>query len=367
MSRTLTSPSNLHRRKACPGSARMEAQCAEGEDSEASAEGTLLHKYAANPEADRSELSEEQRDILERANKIHVAAIRGLNLPEEISVICSTEKRLDFLTDILEVELFSGTPDITMYFPDPKVLYIEDKKFGYNEVTPAESNLQLAAYGVMGFDAFSRVPEKIVVAINQPRLPFNERLTVGVYAGEQMFAVRAELIRIVEATEATDAPLNASQEACNYCRAKLICPAYKELFLKVAVKTPAEIIAEMPAEQLGMFADAVKLASGDFGKDVMAEVKRRVEAGTMPGWKLKPTGSLSVITDPMKAYGILNAHAGMTSKEFMSACKVSTKELADIVQKSKGCSLAKAKAEVKELLASVIEKKPKSDSVTREK
>jgi hypothetical protein len=64
MQRAVTSASNIHRRSLCPGSERMEAGLPD-EDSEQSVEGRLLHRYAADPTADRKKLKPNQRDLLE--------------------------------------------------------------------------------------------------------------------------------------------------------------------------------------------------------------------------------------------------------------------------------------------------------------
>ncbi len=78
MSRSLTSASNIARRELCPGSAYAESQFPDQEDSEDSAEGTLLHDLDANMDKDRSGLKGEQIDVLRFAAETDAAIFRAL-------------------------------------------------------------------------------------------------------------------------------------------------------------------------------------------------------------------------------------------------------------------------------------------------
>lgn len=65
--RALTSASNLHQRELCPGSAFAE-QGRPNTDNDDSKEGTMLHALDADPKADRSHLTGEQREVLTAAS-----------------------------------------------------------------------------------------------------------------------------------------------------------------------------------------------------------------------------------------------------------------------------------------------------------
>ena len=64
-------PSNLHRRKLCPGSMALEASLpeapAEDEGNEYQSEGRLLHRLSADKTLDRTGLNPEQLDTIEKS------------------------------------------------------------------------------------------------------------------------------------------------------------------------------------------------------------------------------------------------------------------------------------------------------------
>ena len=105
------------------------------------------------------------------------------------------------------------------------MLIIIDKKYGRKEVTPAEANMQLRSYAVMGAKRWT--PDKILVSINQPRLKFEDRLSMAEYTKDEIPAARDHILRVWDAAHAPNAPRIAGFEQCRYCKAKLICDAYR--------------------------------------------------------------------------------------------------------------------------------------------
>src|SRR5437879_3498634 len=67
--RTASSPSNVHRRVACPGSLKMEEGLPETTSTEAE-EGFSLHNLIANPNLSRDHLDAEQLQTLEAAEQM---------------------------------------------------------------------------------------------------------------------------------------------------------------------------------------------------------------------------------------------------------------------------------------------------------
>lgn len=372
-------PSNLHRRKLCPGSARMEAGFADT-DSVYAAEGRMLHALFADKKADRSKLTGAQRDIIERADNVEAqfASEVEVELAGMSHFADYRERRLEFHSEG-EV-LFPGTPDLLRVYDDAAV--IADAKFGYADVDAAETNYQLAAYAVMA--AQLTQVAKVYVAIIQPRAPFGQRLTRAVYDGNDIPSVAAAIVQIVAESGATDAPLSPGDIQCRNCRAAqaATCPAFKSEVrtLEAAPRDIGAVVAQMPAEELGHLLDCIKLAaSKTFGDVVKAEVKRRVDAGEMPGWKLKPTGANREITSVREAYERFTRqfaeHGRYTSDEstttiaddFLACLAPKFGDLEELIAKLEGIGDTKAKRRLNEILAGLILRTDKAPSVVREK
>ena len=365
MTRPVTSPSNLHRRKSCPGSARMEAQCPEPEDSEYSAEGTLLHRHFADKALDRSGLTPKQRDVLEIADRSQAETIAQVcaaaGIPEDAPFHEGYERPVT-----LRAAGMPGTCDYWRHHYMHEVLLIEDAKMGYLLVTAAESNLQLGAYACM---AAAEMPAaRVYAAINQPRAPFDERRTLAVYPFAGLPTVISEIVRIIEATEDPDAPLNPSEDACRYCRAKQICPAFRGEIEALATVDKDSLLS-LPAADFTRIGHAIKLANQIKGPWTH-EALRRIDAGELPGWKTKDNGTTTEIDDLMVAYQRFAEHYGPKYEEnpnqlaldFLACTTLRIGDFTTLLGKLEGVGESKARRVFYELLDGLVTKVPKAMS-----
>ena len=158
----------------------------------------------------------------------------SLEMPDDEPFEEGRETEMWFFRGIKK--LFPGHVDRWRYYPRLKVLIIIDKKYGRKEVTPAEANMQLRSYAVMGAKRWT--PDNILVAINQPRLKFEDRLSMAEYTKDEIPAARDHILRVWDAAHAPNAPRIAGFEQCRYCKAKLICDAYRAKY--EFLTTPAE-------------------------------------------------------------------------------------------------------------------------------
>lgn len=368
MIRELTSASNLHRRKACPGSARLEAGLPD-EDNDQSREGTLLHGFDANPELDRKSLKPYHQDLLKISldldEQVLQRACEQFDIPGHDKGIEGREKFL-IVHDPPRVgkELITGHCDRWALFPTQKVLVIIDKKFGYRVVTPAVANLQLRVYAIAGLEESDC--DHVLVAITQPRLPFAERLTMALYSRDDIARARVELKSILDESAKPDAPLNAGLEQCCYCKAKLICPAYKERFLSIALIAPPgdRILAECTDDQLDhvlvaiQFADHIKEQARD-------EARRRVAAGQLKNWTLGKPVKTREVADTKRAVSLMVLRGALSKDDLFDCAKLSIRDMEELVRKRTGSTWKRAKEIVDETLASVIERGEKKPSLTR--
>jgi hypothetical protein len=376
-------PSNLHRRKSCPGSGRLEAQFAAEPDSEYAVEGRLLHGQFAqlDIEADRPprDLTEEQCGILLRAIELQCEVFSRVEaecsgFERQIDI---EEDEIPFYASLATREIrFTGTPDRVRLYGPAVANVVIDAKFGRNEVAPAEVNYQLAAYAVMAHDRYPT--QHVYCAIVQPRAPRESRLTVAKYSAGDIESIRAAVLQIIIECEAPNAPLVPSEDACRYCAARMGCPALLGGISTLAtVRGDVHAVArEMQIGELGRLADCVKLAKSDtFGAVILGELKRRIEENRAPGWKLKDNGANSEITDAKAAYNaIAGALPAVTADDFMSVCDVPITGLRKLVQTKlpvpEGRDIATeaaAKTFVNETLGALIQRTKKAASPVREK
>lgn len=371
--RPVTSASNIARRALCPGSERLEDGLTD-EDSDQSLEGTLLHKYSADPTLDRKKLKPNQRDLLE----INARLVR------EVFERVSNQFGLEAVADAKGTEqefwlhrgiksLFPGHVDL--YELTGKLLVILDFKFGYRVVTPAGANLQLRAYAVMGAELHDS--DHVVVAITQPRLPVEDRITMAVYSRSDIESSRKQLYQIWDACKNPDAPLVAGEEQCRYCRAKLICPAFRAAVTEPLALVPTpngtkeaklakaeKTLAECSDVDLGRILEAIQFA--DFLKDIARDVAReRIRAGAMDGYRLGKESEVREITDTDAALTIMSNV--ISPNRFMEACKVSIGKLEETVREYSDCTWQEAKSKVNDLLGDLIERKTKKPSIEKVK
>lgn len=327
--RPTTSASNLFRRQLCPGSARLEAGLPD-EDSELSREGDLLHEYSAHPERARAVLKSEQRDLLELADTLTTQVIEtvGLKMPGTIAI----ERRF-------EADGISGQPD-RVYFYEGARLVI-DRKFGYNVVTSADLNLQLRVYAVI-----TAGEGDCYVAIVQPRAPADHRITIARYTPEDIDDARMEIASILKDSNRPDALLFAGEDQCRYCKAKLVCPAFRDALMLPAIVTPddalsktareaymVERLSECNDEQLEKVMNACRLA--EFAKDmVMDEARKRIKAGALTNFKLGKAMEVRLVNDVRKAIALLNLAGLPKDQIFECITNLSLIKLSEAVRKA---------------------------------
>ena len=340
MTRAVTSASNLFRRALCPGSEKMEAGIPE-QDSDDSREGRLLHRYDANPEFDRSTLTTDQRDILKISEKLDDFIFKRADGSGEH--FDHREVELNYL-DI------PGHADRLRYYPEAKLAVIIDKKFGRKQQTPAAVNKQLRAYAVMAAERIT-VGEALV-AITQPRLPFDERITMAAYTAEDIVKSRIEINTIVANARKPDAPLVAGEEQCRYCKAKIKCPAYAEKYQELLEVQPTLELAT--PTQISRLLNAIKFA--DFIKDHVRDIARKmIKDGRLDDWQLGKARRNPQIIDSTRAIGLLQLRGDLNRDEILECCNPSLTKLRDKIREKLNCSWKEANNLIDETLSEVIE------------
>lgn len=368
--RSLTSASNLLQRELCPGSAAAEEGIT-SEESEYSEEGTLLHKADAAEQDEAGNmvffsLSLEQEEVLKAAkeadNDIFQAVIDKMLIHPDEPFTEGREEELWFRRGLSP--LFPGHPDRWRYYTKRRILIVIDKKFGRIEVTPAEANRQLMAYALMKAETIIPSPIHIFPAINQPRLPKMQRITIGEYNPTSLKDAKNHILSIWDnahnrdGTPRQDAPRIASEDACRYCKAKLKCDAYNSqiAFLpKAAELGKQEFIGkllDLTDEQLDQVFVAIQFA-GQIKDAAKAEIIRRKEMGGFDNYTIQPGSTLMKITDNVEAIRLLQDELHLPVSDIVRP--VTQEKLVDLIHQSTGKTSKESKALLKETLASVAE------------
>lgn len=276
--RNQISPSNLHRRRACPGSERMEAIAPPQESSIFAEEGTRLHGImeAFLKQQTLPAMSDEDRPKID-----FCLSVLGEIMERHQGLLTSRE--VETKRDLAWLGMGRrGMCDLALYQPFGRGVVI-DWKFGRGGVeTPAE-NLQLLAYAV---DLAKRNDlVSVEVHIVQPSAALG--LERHPWATVTDFVGAAQLIRdVVAAAEAPDAPLRTSKEGCQYCKAASICPQLKK---EVMAVPPVDALEAAGPEQLAEGLDLVERIEV-FAKALRQRAYAVLVSGTaIPGWTLEPT------------------------------------------------------------------------------
>lgn len=368
-------PSNIRRRFLCPGSGRMEAGLP-SDDSNDSREGTLLHSYLANPNYERSVLKPAQRDILERCEELAKFAIETCEKHILDSDLMKKKEYRETTLTMLGIKVpFSGTPDVARYYLPGEAAIIIDFKTGYASADLADTNLQARCYAILSYDFATT--KRIFVCIIQPRLTYEQRATIAEYLPEDIEASRVQVQSILEAASKPDAPLVASEDACRYCHAKLICPEFRKTFGDLVPFTPdtdltvaareaylEKRLAECSDTDLEKVLTAIAFAR--IIKDAATEeARKRIGAGQLTNYTLSKAYEVRSIADSQRAISLLTLAGIRTREQLLAIADLPLGRIEEDYRKATGCTAKEAREKINAVLNTVLEKEERKPRVIR--
>jgi hypothetical protein len=331
--------------------------------------GRLFHRYWGNKEYDRSFLTQDERDLLELSDRLADDVLNRLafEMGEKTFVEQTFNTRDHKLT---------GTPDRVHWWEDQRnTALIFDLKSGYKIVERAELNLQLRGYALLVGDA---LPVKhVYVSILQPRLWYpSDRISLAHYELSDIKRSRDQIYKIIDASERADAPLIAGEEQCQFCRAKLICPAFrKKMSLPVAkFKSDIELtkaareafilerIKNCSDDELEQLREAVKLA-GFIEEPANDEARERIKAGRFTKFMLGKESEARSITNVGKAIAMLALSRVASREQVFDICDLPLHKLETIYRKHHGGTWQEARDKINKVLASVIAREPRKPKI----
>jgi Protein of unknown function (DUF2800) len=372
--RAITTPSNLHRRQLCPGSARLEKGLSDLNTSDA-ARGRLFHKYWANPHFERALLTPDERELLETSDRLLADVLGVLNFEAQTEFY--VEQTITGLGGRL-----TGTPDRVYLWAQRRAALVADLKSGFAVVERAELNLQLRGYAVLINDNFNVLDDhanvdRIFASILQPRLWMpSDRVTLAQYDMSDISKARKQIDEIIDRTEDPKAKLVAGEDQCRYCKAKLICPAFrKALGMPLAkFKTDEELSkAKRDAEiekrvkrcndaQLEALLTAVKIAA-TVDDAVRAECRARIRTGRFTNFMLGKDYDARSITNVRKAISMLALSNIGSREEIIDLCTLSLRTVEDKYRARKGGTWKQARDKIDRVLKSVIAREPRDPKI----
>lgn len=359
MKRAAISASNLQAAALCPGKPNAEAGLAES-NSDAAERGTNLHPYFRTT-LDRSHLAPNDQNLL-RWSDVH--AERFLAEFRECAAITPDEPFIE-AHEIDMLGIVPGHPDDVILWRAGDIAAVLDFKSGPGHVDDAQDNYQLATYSA---NVWHRQPFQICgVAIIQPDA-LGPRMTSAIYTASDMPGVLTEIRKVRDATLPADAPRIPGEVQCKWCKAKASCEEYKAQF-----EGPLETmdrglaVSYLSAEKLERLHVAIQFAN-KIKDEVSGEMRRRVAAGEMPGFKLQSSGDDVTLNDALGFFSDLQETLpSLTAGEFDACRKVIWGELETLVQAKLRVSEKRAKEIIRDVSAPYATRTPKAMKVAREK
>jgi len=327
--------SSLYRYRLCPGSLALEAKCPELPPSEDASAGALQHAVLSGT-ADMKLLTSEQRAAVQWCHADTELLIERTFGEVRPKIFCEIEMDLD--------GFISGHPDFIAVHKDTAIVL--DRKFGRNEVDPAEINDQIRAYSLMTQETFG--VEYVLGGIQQPHASLDSRRSLTMYGPKELSEAKIDLKTVHNEAQKPDAPLNPGKEQCRYCRAKAICPAVSKWESSI-VKLDLSLIPMEHAAELYVQADVLGKRSAEVKQIIYNMVQNaQAENRPTPGFELKPGIPKRQVESAQAAFDALRSLCPDLKDEvfarlFTECCSVGIGALDSLVARAKNLSEGNAK------------------------
>lgn len=298
MNQLILRPSAASRWIACPASVRLSKDIPDTPSGDAAMAGTAIHALA-----EMCYLTED--DPMNSIGKV----VEGVTLAKWHCEMAW--QHLDYIDELWqfgdadnimleknviyadwENVLLRGTADVIGVGKD--VLHIVDLKTGQGYVDADNDQLKIYALAALMHLELENI-QRIELHIVQPRHgdPRNHAMTISeLRTWEEKTLIPA----INAATDPTQKP-RPSEKACQYCPAKLTCPAQREALAvieqqpNVTAMTKEEIKAVMVRlsdEQISDLLDRAPIVESFLESLRKHALERMKDGGTLPGWQLAP-------------------------------------------------------------------------------
>lgn len=252
------------------------------------------------------------------------------------------------------------------------LVVVAEYKFGFKPVPVAAANLQLRAYICMVAELFTA--PLYYGAIFQPRTW--PQVHSVCYTPDDVARAREELMAIWDGAHGARAKLKASVEACENCRAELVCSARQRVngqMERMAWRfpEPASALARLAPEKRTDFLDMLDLVAS-YRKAAREAAKWMLleDPGAIPRYKVSEGDERRSISDPAKAWEALNGAGVIDAKGFVGCTDVFIGKLGKEIREQalkRGEAMTHKRADelVNELLGELVEKKRNAPGLDR--
>lgn len=373
----LPSASSLERLHNCPGS-WLASKDMPDESSDVARSGTRIHR--ALETGDMTGLSADEEQTAEMCKAQADKALFEWACKDDDSFRPLThcaEQRLGLtriggvvvVNDDTRADLvFTGQADLIVI--DGKRGLVLDYKTGRGEVASAEQNHQLRGLAVMA--AWVWRLDSVRVAIVQP---WAGPASVADYDRQAIDQSRFWLLDLQERVKlATPDHLNPGAW-CEYCKAKACCPALRSVALEpvehMALTLPADDATaraalfaramEMTPQRLAALYRGLKLVSW-YQAAIEGAMRKRVEEGEIPGFRMKPGQMREKINDVSKVWAKCEG-LGVKAEDFTGACSVTKDALKTLLRDATGSKGKALDATIKDVLQGATESKETAQQI----
>ena len=293
-------PSAASRWIACPASALLSKDIPPTPSGDAAQAGTAIHALAEYCYQFDDDPLYFEGDTMEGVKLAkwhcqmaadHLQAIRELETFAGQGNI-RIEEKVSYLEN--DQVTLRGTADAIAISRSKGVIVVLDLKTGAQYVDEDSDQLKIYALGAM--KKFSVEAQTIELQINQPR---TGGVRVHAMSIDELRAwERNTLIPAIMAATDSQTQPKPSEKACQYCPAKLTCPAQAAAFELVAAQEPGivnmkkddipAVMRRLTDDQVSDLLDRAPIVEA-FVAELRKHAKERMEqGGVLPGWQLAP-------------------------------------------------------------------------------
>ena len=285
MKQLILRPSSASRWIACPASARLSLKVPYEPSGEAAQIGTAIHSLAETCwQLDQDPMDYVGKVIegitMTRENAefalAHIRMVAGLE--SELGTVKVEQYGVAYESAAVKV---GGTADVVSYNLEKSVLVIADLKTGRGWVDADSAQMKIYALGIMS--KLVKVFDKVGLTIVQPQTGENRTYEM---TGDELFGWKADVLipAVVAAADELSEP-KPSKEACQYCPAKMICPAQTKALAEVPVTAN---IATLTPDQVSDLLDKAELVEDFITALRKQATKTLTEGGVLRGWQMAP-------------------------------------------------------------------------------
>ena len=285
MKQLILRPSSAARWIACPASARLSENVPYEPAGEAAQIGTAIHALSElcwqldqDPDSYIGKVVEGVKMTAENAAfaKAHVQTVT--NLKQNLGTVKVEQYGVAYESIAAKV---GGTADVVAYNLNQSILEIADLKTGRMWVDADSAQMKVYALGVMR--KLVKTFDTVRLTIVQPQTGENRTHEM---TGDELFAWgETVLVPAIKAAVLGTTEPTPSKDACQYCPAKMICPAQTKALAEVPVTLDVKTLTP---DQMADLLDKADLIEDFIAALRKQATKTLTEGGVLRGWQMAP-------------------------------------------------------------------------------